>query len=634
MLKLRNVLSIVLVMGLLIPISSLIPNGDSLTNDQPAMISYPKAVADGFEEDDSFETAGSFTLNTKEIRSIYPIADPDFVVFELNSYHTVTIKTNETIGDTRIWLYDYSRNQINFDDNSNNDLNATIKYAYLKPGLYFVKVEETGSDAEIDSYSLSIEATIIVDPYEYDGCSSPTVIYLNSSITKSIYPAGEEDFFTFTLYNNYNITVETFGSYGDTIIDVRTICDEDGSIIDFNDDKGDGTLFSKLILPNLAPGTYYVKVYGYFVGSPVYNYTLHLRANSSSVSDTQAPTFHGHALVLTEEYGPSAANIRTILSDEYGISEVILHYRVNSGSWVQVNMMLFNYRNYTCSIGPFDIGDFVEYYFTAKDDSSNHNSAIADNGGSYYNFTILNLEFVEPTIEQVQHIPTNPNESETISINCTITDDSDILSASLHYRVNNDDWIEQALIYNTNDIYIATIGPFIYDDFIDYYITAIDNSAYHNIAINNNSDLYYRFVIAAGDTTPPVITNVAIDPVNPYAGQVVNITCTVTDASGILRVILHYRIYGGFFEPMDMILVSENTYKATFDSLNEGNFVEYFIEAFDNSSIQNIAVNDNNGEYYSFTIGGSPFTNNFVLFLFPTIIAATLLTLAKKKKRI
>jgi hypothetical protein len=632
MIKIRNNLAVVLVMGLVLPFSPLIPNVDSLTIDHPAIILYPEAVDDSFEDDDSFETAGSFTLNSKEIRSIYPIADPDFVVFELNSYHTVTIKTNETIGDTRIWLYDYSRNQINFDDNSVDDLNATIKYAYLKPGFYFVKVEETGNDAEIDSYSLSIEATLVIDPYESDDCPSSTVIYLNSSITKSIYPSDNWDFFTFTIPTSYNITVETFGSYGDTVIDIRTVCDEDGTVFDFNDDKGDGTLFSKLTQPNLAPGTYYVKVSAYNDLSPVYNYTLHLRANSSSVSDTQAPIFHVHNLVLTEDIGPSAANIYTILSDDFGISEVILHYRVNSGSWDQVDMMLFNYRNYTGSIGPFDVGDFVEYYFTAKDDSSNHNSAIADNGGSYYNFTILNIEFVKPIIEQVHHIPTIPNEIETATINCTITDDSGVQSASLYYRVNNGDWSEQAMTYDTNDIYLATIGPFNYDDYIDYYVTAIDNSAYHNIATNNNSGLYYRFEIAASDTTPPVITNVAKDIENPYAGQVVNVTCTVTDTSGIKSVILYYRINSGFFEPMDMILISGNTYKATFDSLIVGSFIEYYIKAIDNSSIQNDAVNDNNGDYYSFTVGASPITNNFVLFLFPTILAATLLSLAKKKK--
>ncbi|MHA1435717.1 MAG: hypothetical protein ACTSO7_17900, partial [Candidatus Heimdallarchaeota archaeon] len=177
----------------------MLPNVESVTDDQPIQLFSPMAVADAYEDDDSFETPSNITLNSMQLRSIYPIADPDFIAFELDTFYDVEITINTTVGDTRMWLYDYHRTPIIFDDNTGDDLNATILFDSLKPGYYFIKVEETGNDAEIDDYSLSIAATQVNDPYEPDECSSPVIIGYNSSITKSIYPAGEEDFFTFTL---------------------------------------------------------------------------------------------------------------------------------------------------------------------------------------------------------------------------------------------------------------------------------------------------------------------------------------------------------------------------------------------------------------------------------------------------
>jgi len=264
MIKLRNGLSIVLFSMLLLPFSSLLPDVESVTDEQLIYKLSPLATDDAYEDDDSFETASNITLNSMQLRSIYPLADPDFIAFELDTFYDITIAINTTVGDTRMWLYDYHRTPILFDDNTGDDLNATISYSYLKPGIYFIKIEENGNDAEIDDYSLTVTATEVYDPYEYDGCSSPTFIDFNSSITKSINPVGDWDFFTFTIMTQYNITVETFGGpTGDTVIDLRTVCDEDASIIDWDDDKGDGTLYSKLTFTNLDPGTYYAKVYGW-----------------------------------------------------------------------------------------------------------------------------------------------------------------------------------------------------------------------------------------------------------------------------------------------------------------------------------------------------------------------------------
>jgi hypothetical protein len=636
-LRKRKVLSLVFILSLVIPFSLLIPNGDSEVKDFPATFSHPLAVADSFEEDDDFNNPSSILVNTTQVRSIFPIADPDYVTFELQHYSEVIIKTNETTGDTRIWLYDYARNQLNFDNDNPDDLNATIEYAYLKPGTYFIRIEENGNDEEIDNYSLSVKAATVTDPYEPDECFNPTFIHLNSTISKSIYPYADWDFFQFELANTYNITIETTGLAGDTVLDLRTICDEDGSILVENDDKGDGTLFSKVNYTNLPPGTYYIKVYGYWDWSLVHEYTLHLSVNTSWLSETDAPVFQGNALALSDTVGPSAAMFYTWLYDFFGISEVKLHYRVNAGSWNHVDMVSHYYNNYSISAGLFEHLDFVEYYFTAKDNSSNYNSAIDDNGGNYYNFTIIYDEFDEPIIDSISHSPASPNDAEVVTINCSITDYSGIEAASVIYRIDFGDWEEEEvpMIYDGNDIYLATTGPFGYDEFVEYYIKAIDNSVNYNEAVNNNSGLYYHFTIGPSDLIPPVISNIGHTPENPVGREPVEFTCDVTDASGLQSVKLNYNINNEiFFNELEMTLRSGNTYNATLDFLNQGDYVQYFIYATDNSAVHNVIWDDNDGEFYTFIVGTPPptSTETFILYLFPVVIAVVFVALKRKKK--
>ncbi len=631
--KKREVISFVFIFSLLIPVSLFVPKGDSKVKNFPITIYLPSAVADSWEEDDDFDNPSSINLNSTQIRSIFPVADPDYVTFELQHYSSVTIKTNETTGDTRIWLYDFARNQLNFDNDNSEDLNATIEYAYLKPGIYYIRIEENGNDEEIDNYSLSVKAATITDPYEPDLCANPTFIRLNSTISKSIYPYDDWDFFTFTIANTYNVTIETTGPAGDTVLDLRTVCDDDGTILVENDDKGDETLFSKVNYTNLPSGTYYIKVYGWSEFSLVPDYTLHLMVNTSWLSDTEPPVFQGNACAYSDTLGPSAVIIYTWLYDYFSISEVKLHYRVNTGSWNHVDMISHYYENYTISIGPFEPLDFVEYYFTAKDNSTNHNLATDDDGGNYYNFTVLNDEYTEPVIENIHHIPSEPNDADIVTINSTIIDYSGIQSASVFYNIDFGEWEEVPMFYDGNDIYLATIGLFDYDEYITYYIKAIDNSANHNEAINNNDNFYYHFYIGPSDTTPPVISNIQHSPENPVGSEEVEITCDVTDASGLFSVILYYNINNkSYFDELEMTLLSGNTYIATLDFLYYGAFVQYFIGALDNSAIQNPTWDDNNGEFYSFIVGTPPQTDGIILYLFPVVIAVVFIALKRRKE--
>jgi len=600
-----------IILGFLLPIGLSCIKGEALIGEKPVITYQPMAIADSYEDDDSFETAKNITLNTAEDRSIYPIADPDFIRFELDSFYKVKIKIENATGDTRIWLYDFDRNQLAFDDNNGpTDLNSTISFWSLRPGFYYIKVEESGNDAEIDSYSIIVTATLIRDEYESDDSPASAIeLVANSTYIRSINPADDMEYFTFTIFSTYDVILETSGSpSGDTVMGVcYDASDYLNTVIDENDDGGKWG-YSKLVFNDLAPGTYYVLIWSYNYLSTIGNYSLHFTTHHASLTDTQAPTISNVNDFLTESRITSLM-ISSTISDTNGISEAKIHYQVNGGSWEEVtNVNVYSQTYYNASLGPFNEGDMITYYLTAKDNSSNHNLITYDNGGEYFSFRILHNDYEGPLVENIEHIPANPEDDETVIINCTVTDKNDILSVTLWYRNNSGIWYDKPMTLDTGDNYIATIGPFDFDAYVEYYIIAVDNSTQQNEAIYDNGGANYYFTILSGDHEAPLISNLQYNPNTPSDAEVVVVNCTITDAYTLASIDIYYRINSGTWIDTGLLHKTGNLYEVIIGPFNYDDFVEFYINATDSSPNRNIAIEDNSGSYYSFTVTSSDLT--------------------------
>ncbi|GAG80118.1 unnamed protein product, partial [marine sediment metagenome] len=101
-----------------------------------------------------------------------------------------------------------------------------------------------------------------------------------------------------------------------------------------------------------------------------------------------------------------------------------------------------------------------------------------------------------PDITSIIHSPSTPSELDTVSINATVTSPYGVQSVTLHYRVNSGTWIEVSMTHISGGLYSVTLGSFTIGDTIEYYISAIDNSVNHNLAIDDNAGLYYSFTIS------------------------------------------------------------------------------------------------------------------------------------------
>jgi len=120
---------------------------------------------DDYEDDDLASRATAIpTDGTPQEHSIHVGSDVDWVSFTLAERSNITIETDGSSGDTRMWLYGPNNwsNEIEYDDDGGNDNFSRIVRTggdALDPGIYYVKIDEYNNNDTIDSYTISVLAT-------------------------------------------------------------------------------------------------------------------------------------------------------------------------------------------------------------------------------------------------------------------------------------------------------------------------------------------------------------------------------------------------------------------------------------------------------------------------------------------
>ncbi|MFW9997233.1 MAG: NosD domain-containing protein, partial [Candidatus Odinarchaeota archaeon] len=206
-----------------------------------------------------------------------------------------------------------------------------------------------------------------------------------------------------------------------------------------------------------------------------------------------------------------------------------------------------------------------------------------------------------PVISNVRHSPVYPTPSDIILVKAVITDFAGILAAHLHYQINDGSWYNKTMAFDiATGEFSAELGPFNDSTTVDYYVEAIDGSIYNNKTVNDNDGQYYNFTVL--DTAGPLIAAVTTFHRTPSPGEVITINASVTDESGIRNATLYYRINEGSWEFSLMNEYAKNSYSAVLGSFDNSTVIDYYVEAFDNSSSVNRGINDNNDNYFSFTV--------------------------------
>lgn len=267
--------------------------GDNPIDSYELSATVPLA-ADAYEPDGDSSSASLLVVGVPQQHSIGDGgADIDWARFTLNSTSNIVVQTSGPSGDTRMWLYVSSGgnlNELDYDDDTGTGLFSLITRNDLPAGDYYVKVDEYGNDKEIPSYQLLLESFQSDDAYEPDGeYSSATALVPGQEQWHSIGQDGNDvDWFSFDLAAPSDVTLETYGTEGDTQLLLYNDAGVPSDPLASDDDSGTG-YFSKLTLDSLPAGQYYAKVQAYraflFGPEPIPRYGIRLTTGPSAPLD-------------------------------------------------------------------------------------------------------------------------------------------------------------------------------------------------------------------------------------------------------------------------------------------------------------------------------------------------------------
>ena len=236
-------------------------------------------VSDVFEPDNSFETAQLIEPGVQQEHSCHIADDEDYVFFELTAWkNNITIETSGPQSvDTKLYLYDSTFTQINYNDDGGTSLFSLIEMTDLPAGMYYAMARPFGSFSTYGAYWIDLTVVEIQPPsttpdaFEEDNSvETATVLTAGEPQARSIHQDGDVDFVQFTLEAVSDIELTTTADAGDTVL---TIMDADQNEI-AKDETADA--MSSLELAALQPGTYYARIASQGIPQLLENYELAL----------------------------------------------------------------------------------------------------------------------------------------------------------------------------------------------------------------------------------------------------------------------------------------------------------------------------------------------------------------------
>jgi hypothetical protein len=309
---------------------------------------------------------------------------------------------------------------------------------------------------------------------------------------------------------------------------------------------------------------------------------------SYTVVDNTSPQITGVTQTpLTVEYDDTVL-IECDVSDPGSfLASVVLYYQLDSsGTWIPQTMANAT-GHYSYNIPAQVTGTFVEYYINATDNAGNWSVSSTDN------YTVQ--DNTGPDITDITRTPSVVLPSDTPLIGCNVSDaGTSVSTVDLYYTPNG--WTNTYVVsmsFVSGDHFEATLPAYVFGTLVQYYINATDTLG--NIGLSG------IISYTVGDDIPPEISDVSHSPVPVEYSDAITVGCNATDVgSGIDTVTLYYRTDGGMWQSTAMSHSSGDWYDVTLSALPWNTFVEYYVNATDNSGHE--VRDDNGGSYYSFTV--------------------------------
>ncbi len=333
-----------------------------------------------------------------------------------------------------------------------------------------------------------------------------------------------------------------------------------------------------------------------------------LYAVSVVARDTEAPVIN-HVPVGNDRPEGLGVEVVATVSDRSGVASVVLYYKRQTESLYASLNMVPGASDYRATIPVAAVvPPGVDYYLEATDGQLPANVGRLPAGApvSAHQFTVLARDATGPTI--LHDVPADGQPAgSAVTITAELSDATGIGDAQLYYRVQGASTFTGVAMTGAGNVRSVTVpGASIAAPAMEYYIQATDTVQ----PVNQSRSpamapgVLHRFTVTVVDAAPPTITHVRISD-GQAVGVARNVTCTVTDGTGVASVTLYYRARGA--TTFDSVAMTGGpSYSATIPVASvTAAGVEYYFRAVDTTAAANAATLPSNApsSVYFFATG-------------------------------
>lgn len=201
--------------------------------------------------------------------SVGPLDTDDYYRFSLSSRSSFNLNLNGLTADADVYLLNSSGQNLLTSEQSGTTAES-IK-ATLDVGTYYVRVSPYYDST---NYNLSLSATSMVDSAGNTTSAARNISVGSTTSTYSdwVGSSDKEDYYKFTLSNNYNFKLTLNGLSGDADVQLLRL-NSDSTTTTVGNSATGGTTAEAININALTAGNYFVRVYSY-TGNTNYNLSL------------------------------------------------------------------------------------------------------------------------------------------------------------------------------------------------------------------------------------------------------------------------------------------------------------------------------------------------------------------------
>lgn len=189
--------------------------------------------------------------------------------------------------------------------------------------------------------------------------------------------------------------------------------------------------------------------------------------------------------------------------------------------------------------------------------------------------TVDNTTNEPPVISNVQHLPSNPEEGQSVTVSATITDDGNVEEVILHYGYSATSLNNQLNMNSSGDTYSAAIPAQVGGTQVFYQISATDDEDEESL-----SSIYNYTVLEINQ--PPIISGVSFNPTNPIENEVVSVQAQITDDNEVALAEVLWGLSAGSLNNSISMNHSGNNYNGQIPGQTAESVVYFKIKATDN----------------------------------------------------